>query len=481
MKKILSIFAVAALLLSSCDKSGKDEPEVVDGSSVSLSEEALSAGPEGATLSVKVTSSEDWRVSGFCDWATVTPASGKSGQDLTVTVAPNPGDEARTVTFKVFAGDAVKALVVTSAPTFSIDLLSSEAVEVGPDAATVTVTLKSNIQNLTSDLGGASWLSAGESTEALGKKIFKFDVARSREFKAREGKITISGEGASVTVDVTQAQRDTVFAVEGRSVVKGLEAMDVTLNLRSNFDFKYQLDDWLTETSSSETDMDESGLKTKTISLHADATDGSRAQDIAFYKGSSMSVNYGAVYVKQQDPNPVFATIPDAALASLLQNQGWVLVDPVSGKSEVTTTGKTSTSLTVSSGSVKEISGIDAFPALANLSIGSSCRDLTKVDTGSSQVSALNFDNGHYFNIQELTLAGENIKSIVINCSGWYVAYGYDKLATLDVSGCPALETLAATRQYSSMEGPLRTIYMTQAQSESVTVTKNPSAQIVVK
>ena len=481
MKKILSIFAVAALLLSSCDKSGKDEPEVVDGSSVSLSEEALSAGPEGATLSVKVTSSEDWRVSGFCDWATVTPTSGKSGQDLTVTVAPNPGDEARTVTFKVFAGDAVKALVVTSAPTFSIDLLSSEAVEVGPDAATVTVTLKSNIQDLTCDFGGTSWLSAGESTEALGKKIFKFDVARSREFKAREGKITISGEGSSVSVDVIQAQRDTAFAVEGRKVVKGLEAMDVTLNIRSNFDLQYNLASWLTETASSETEMDETGLKTRTITLHADATDGSRAQDIAFYKGSSTSVNYGAVYVKQEDPNPVFANIPDAALANQLQSAGWVLVDPVSGQSEVTSTGKTATSLSINNNAITNIAGLDAFPALTILSIGTSCRSLTNIAMGSSLVSAITLGSNHYFNSTELTISGENIKSIAVPCSSWYIMYGYDKLATLDVTGCPSLETLEATRQYNSSEGPLRTIYMTQAQADKVAVSKNPSAQIVIK
>ena len=82
---------------------------------------------------------------------------------------------------------------------------------------------------------------------------------------------------------------------------------------------------------------------------------------------------------------------------------------------------------------------------------------------------------------RDMEKEGEAVHPGTDGGSGWYVAYGYDKLATLDVSGCPALETLAATRQYGSMEGPLRTIYMTQAQSESVTVTKNPSAQIVVK
>ena len=42
-------------------------------------------------------------------------------------------------------------------------------------------------------------------------------------------------------------------------------------NYEGNIDVTYSLPNWLTETSVSDTEMDESGLKTRTITLHADA------------------------------------------------------------------------------------------------------------------------------------------------------------------------------------------------------------------
>jgi surface protein len=109
------------------------------------------------------------------------------------------------------------------------------------------------------------------------------------------------------------------------------------------------------------------------------------------------------------------------------------------------------------------------------------CSSLKSLDLSNWNTSTVNQMNNMFYGcseLTELTLGNWNTSKVNTMRS---MFYGCTNLATLDVSGCPALETLAATRQYGSMEGPLRTIYMTQAQSESVTVTKNPSAQIVVK
>ena len=120
MKKYITLFAAAALVLAGCGE--KEQPQLVDDSSVDLSELTITAGPEGGEFSVNVTSSEPWRVSGLCDWVTLAAESGNSGQPLRLTVAPNPGEKVRTARFKVFAGSAVKALEVTSNPTFVINL-----------------------------------------------------------------------------------------------------------------------------------------------------------------------------------------------------------------------------------------------------------------------------------------------------------------------------------------------------------------------
>ena len=65
MKKLLYVFAAAALVFSACN----DEEIQVDNSSVSLSVETVEAAHEGGIYDVVVTSDSDWRVSGFCEWA----------------------------------------------------------------------------------------------------------------------------------------------------------------------------------------------------------------------------------------------------------------------------------------------------------------------------------------------------------------------------------------------------------------------------
>ena len=477
MKKIVYMLSAAALVLASCARK-EDTPSQEKVSEVKLSQEIIVAGHEGGSYEVTVTSSEPWRVAGFAEWVTVDKGEGASGSALKLTVKPNDSTEPLEAFFKVFAGNAVQALKVTSNPTFELTLLSEPEVSVSADANQINISLATNAEVELETSAG--WLVPESNMDAFGKRIYKFNVNRSQEFKAREGVVTFSAPDVDpVEVKVTQAQRDTAFVVEGAKIVKGLEAFDQTLTIRTNVeDLSYTLPSWISETSASEIEMDEEGLRTRTIAVHADANSGSRASNVAFRSGSKA---IGSVYLKQQTPNPIYAEIEDPALASVLENTGWILKDPENGQCEVLEAGLTGTSLTVNDGNVTVISGLDAFPALTTLSIGSSLRALVRVDTGNTKVTRIAFGNGHYFTGTELAIAGAGITDIVVACSSWQVYYGYDKLVTLDVSGCPALETLDARRQYGSAEGPLRTIYMTQAQSEKVTVQKNPSAQIVIK
>lgn len=488
MKKYLTLFAMVAAMLCSCEWHEYDNTEkesgldIVEGDIVltgaALSDGQIVSGPTGGSYALKVTSSGDWRVSGLCDWAEPSAWSGKNGETLTFNVQPNDGEEPRSTVFKVFTGDAVASVLIVSDPVFVVTLVSDSDVAVGSDATSVNVTLESNVKDFDIDLGGADWLSVSEIADVFGKKSITLDVARSAEFKSRETVVTVNGAGTAVQVNLTQAQRDTAFVVEGESIIKGIDAFDQTLTIRSNVDISYSLPSWLSETSSSTSDKDDTGLQTRTIQVHADACGGSRASTVSFRSGST---TVGSVYVKQQNPNPVYATISDAALLSILENNGWILIDPQSGKAEVLEAGMTGTSLTVNNSSVTDISGLDAFPKLSTLSIGTSTRYLTNVDLGSCPVTSLSFGSGHYFYSTSLTVAGANLQSLTVACNSYYVMYGYDLLETLDVTGCPALKTLNATRQYSSYQGPLSTIYMTQAQSETVSVTKHSNAQIVVK
>jgi len=490
MKKYLAIFAMAATMICSCQQHESDNPEqgggldIVEGeislTGADFSDGQIVSGPTGGDYALKVSSSDDWRVSGICDWTEPSAWSGKNGETLTFKVQPNDSDAPRSTVFKVFTGDAVASVTIVSNPTFVVSLVSDADVQVSSDAETVNVTVESNAADLDVNLGGAEWLSVNEVSDVFGKKSISIDVARSSEFKDRETVVTISGVGTdqSVNVNLTQAQRDTAFVVEGESIIKGIEAFDQTLNIRSNVDVSYSLPSWLSETSATTADKDDTGLQTRTIQVHADACGGSRASTVEFISGSN---TVGSVYIKQQNPNPVYVTIKDEALASILESNGWILTDPQTGKTELLEAGLNGTSLTVNNSSVEDISGLDAFPNLSSLSIGTSTRYLTNVDLGSCPITSLSFSNSHYFSITSLTVAGTKLESLTVACNSYYIRYGYDSLETLDVTGCPALTTLNATRQYNTYQGPLSTIYMTQAQSESVTVTKHSNAQIVVK
>ena len=488
MKRYLTVLAVLGFVLAGCDKKPIDPVPTDSTASITLSETAVAVGPEGGSVQLTVTSSATWRVAGVADWVSVSPQEGRSGETLTVTVAPNPGKEPISTTFKVFADDAVQDLTITSRPVYVLDLLGEEEISVGPDATEVVVSFASNCGALDVSFSDAAWAAVKEQSDALGRKLVKLAIRRSADFRARENTVSFSGEGLDkpVTVKLTQAQRDTAFVVEGDAavdrIVKGLEAMDLSLTVKSNFEIAYDLPSWLTETSPSRTELDEAtGLMTTVIGLHADACGGSRAQALGFRKASGGDSVYGSVYIKQQHPNPVYAEIEDQALARILSDGGWILKDPFDGKTEVLEQGLTGRELSINNMQVVRITGLEVFPELSRIIIGTNTRNVETIDLGGSKVSAVSLGSNHYLNSAALTIAGDNIASITLDCSSWYILYGYDRLETLDVSGCPALTTLQALRQYNGTESPLRTIYMTAAQAESVAVTTNPSAQIVVK
>lgn len=513
MKKIIGILAAAALIVCGCNKPAEVKPEV-DNSSISLSENSITAGPEGGSFQVTVTSSEDWRVSGRSDWASLS-ASGKSGQALTVTVVPNDTDKTREASFKVFTGSAVAVLKVVSAPAIVMSLLTDDAVSVSSNANEVTVTLQSNAPAFSYDFGGSDWITFKEKSEFLGRNILKFQVARSKEFKARSGQIVITGDGASdpVTVAVTQAQRDTAFVVGEQNIIKDLAAYDIPFTLKSNIDVTYSLPAWLSEVSKEEGTMDEAeGLKTTSIVLHCDTALGSRQSTVDFKAGNR---TYGTLFIKQQNPNPTFVTIPDEELRAALEGAGWVLATPGSDQAELLEAGMTSMSLTIGnpgSGSsqsgyknVRSLEGLEKFPALTTLSLSQlyleeinmdklsnvtsinlkDMGELRSINFGSRQdlpTIKLDYSNRQRHWAESITFSGEYVTTIDIEANNTSMYVDEEYLEWIDVTGCPKLETLKAIRKNRYGESPsFNTIYMTAAQAASVNVSKLDKTSIVVK
>jgi len=518
MKKYILMIAVAAFAFASCRE--KDDPEVVDNSSIELSSYLIEAGPDGGSYNISVNSSDSWRVSGLCDWVSFASEEGSKDESLVVNVDANETMDERTAEFKVFTGSAVKTLKVISSPTYGIVLSSEDSIRVSSDENTFTVTLVSNVTDFQYEMSnnGQNWITPVSVEEAFGKKIIKFSVDRSFEFKERNSVITLSGEGVTQQGQFTlwQDQRDTAFVVGENRIIKDLQAYDIPLVIKSNIDFKYDLPSWLTEVSKTTSEADDSGLSTTNLTVHCDACGGSRLVNLDFYQNvqSGYYTNknvYGTVMIKQQNPNPTFVTIKDADLRSNLNDKEWILDDGTE-KAEVLEAGMTGTSLTIGSDSrwgssvtIQDISGLGGFPCLTSVTLQymhaynvdfSDCTNLTSVtcntlynletiNFGDNKITSFSIGDQTYIKTSTtLTVKGTYLEDLDLTANTYYVSW-YEALQAIDVTGCPALKTLKAKRSYNSWgyeyKSPYTTIYMTSAQQSSVEVTKSDDVSIVVK
>ena len=112
MKKIFIAFVAVACALSAC--SDDDTADDLSRATISITPDAIPAGPDGTTTQVTVTSSGDWRLAGVCDWVHPSAESGKSGDVVTFTIDPNTSEESREAAFKFFTGSAVAPLKIIS-------------------------------------------------------------------------------------------------------------------------------------------------------------------------------------------------------------------------------------------------------------------------------------------------------------------------------------------------------------------------------
>lgn len=125
LKKISMILS-ATLLLWGCSDS--DEPVNEVNATLSLSTNEIKVDGLGGVAVVTVTSSDDWRLAGICDWAHPSATSGKSGDEVTFTIDPNSLDKVRSATFKFFVGATVLPLQIECSPVYTVDLFTEREI-----------------------------------------------------------------------------------------------------------------------------------------------------------------------------------------------------------------------------------------------------------------------------------------------------------------------------------------------------------------
>lgn len=490
--KHITLLLVAALALFSCSD---DDDNVLDnqGGAISLSASALQVENAGGTATVTVTSSGPWRLAGVSDWAHPSATEGKSGDQITFTIDPNNGQETRTATFKFFTGSAVAPLIVESASGYDMQLASDPAVIVSNDGGEISIQYTGNVREPEIDLGqAADWLALKEQTEFIGKHILILTVKPNATYLSRSGAVTISSPLTQEPIKVDVTQNPTPhLAFDGDA--KGMYTLDATsssIKLRTNLEVTATTEaDWITNIAKTETAPDATGLKTVTISFNAAAATAVRGGTITI-EGGGLNLTYTVV---QKDPATQVVVIPDEDLRGLLSEAGYI-IDLGGGACVVTEAGQNATSIKTNwSYYVADFTGIGCLPNLTSIStyVDSSLRvvdlsglhKLTSLSlSGSSYYYEINLgDNpfttfkwpGYYSYATSLKLTSSRIETADFTLgSSWYG--NYDKVTSIDASGCTALKTVKAKRS-----DKIAKLYLKQGLT--VSVDKNDNTEVIYK
>lgn len=494
----LMITMSTILVLWSC--SDNEEPINGSSTSISLSTNIIQMDKNGGNATVIVTSSNDWRLSGQCNWAHPSVTSGKNGDEVIFTIDPNTIDEKRIATFKFFTGSSVIPLQIESSPVYTMELLSDENISLSKEENTIQIELNTNIANPTIiyNNGSEEWLTLNRCIDFDGKKRLLFTVSENSTYKDRSTTITFSSPLVAVPVNVnlTQKQTDAIIP-ENTKLTYDLAARNISFKVRYNVDYKIavtQGNDWITDQSISDPQTDDDGLSTVTVTYKLTETSVTRGGTVSITNTDNTLVSN--VSVIQKDPNIELAEIPDNNFRSFCISNGWVL--SIAGtQCLVLEAGLNATSLSYisSSNQINDFTGIENFPNLTTIQLGY-CTSMRVLDISKiHKVSSLSFNSMRgceeynlgdnpitsfdaggsyaYSNAKSLKIISSKLENIDLTLSSWYTNLDY--ITSIDVSECPALTTLIANRT-----SKIQTIYLNTGQIIP-NLTKNDETKVVYK
>ena len=173
---------------------------------------------DARTIDVEVQANVDYSVSVSDSWIKQAGTKGLTSKTLTFSVEANGTYDARsaTITIKPQSGEA-QAISVTQAQKDAL-LVSKATYSMPYGGGEVEVKVESNVEFEVKS--GADWIQYVE-TKGLSASTVRLKVSENKTYKAREGKVTLTQKGGSLTKTVTVKQA-------GRVAVTG-----VTLNKSS--------------------------------------------------------------------------------------------------------------------------------------------------------------------------------------------------------------------------------------------------------
>lgn len=216
----LIICLSVCLTTSACgDGKGSDDPKKNEPTTVtfSINPAELSAGPDAQTLTLEVTADADWSISSDADWCTVRPGGGVKNTPVKVNVniAKHTALEARNAVLTVKSGQNTRTVTVKQNPAPAVNL-SMTKLMFGAQAAEGVVKINSNTDWKAES--NADWCTIAPQTGSTGEKDLTVKVAANSGKQTRDARITISYEGGSQDIAVSQLS-DEIITPEGYQLV----------------------------------------------------------------------------------------------------------------------------------------------------------------------------------------------------------------------------------------------------------------------
>ena len=203
MKKIfLFLAAVAAMTAVACKPAQEQETKPED--SLTIGSSTIAVSNAGATQDIVFTTNTDWKIESDKDFITFDRTSGVAGTiTVTMTVAPNDGNDPRSATVTVTSGTKKTLFKVEQdAATW---FTSAIVYDISEEAQDIEVKVKYNVEYVVIVDEDSPWLSVSQTKAALEEGVIKIRAAANTQLGPRTGSFTVAGYGFSQTYLVKQS------------------------------------------------------------------------------------------------------------------------------------------------------------------------------------------------------------------------------------------------------------------------------------
>lgn len=487
MKRYITLYSLMVLLmtaiLSGC-ASDEDAGQSLS-TEIALSADTVHIGPDGGDVDITVTSSGNWRLSGEYDWIAPSKTSGANGETITFSINANQTNANRAASFKVFTGASVAKLTILSETSYYLQLEEDKDIDITTNGGDLFLRLHTNIPDLKVTFPeNADWLIFKEQIEALGYTKLWIQISQNKTYYNRNVTFNIEGQNLTAEAHIIQAQTDTILTDTKELLFNDLTQRNVTIPIETNVGFTVtSKPDWATV---GDIVVPEQFSKVNIpVSLEKGIATRSGIIELSYSYGKKLHIA-----VKQKNPHPLYAHIPDNALKNGLINQSWLSSEDLNGENEILENGLKATELIVQNAGVSSLEGIEAFPNLNKINVrvnnlkvidlssmskitSLDCnynRDISRIILGNNQIESFKLTSS-YLDSSDLIISGKYLKTLDLGFEDWY---GADKISSIDVSGCPNLQSLDCRRNN------MKTVYIKKGQTIP-DLKKNADTKIVEK